>query len=464
MNCTDTSSNLFDVAIIGGGAAGVLVAIHLLSDPDSPLRIAIIERGDDLARGAAYSTQLPEHLLNVTAERMSAFDDAPDHFVRYLHGKSPDQTVAKLAGTFAPRLEYGRYLRATLEALPRFASLHRLRDEVVDVVRGSDQLLQLKSGGALRARQVVLAIGNDPRGMPLPADRIIGEPVILEAWDFPAIRRISADADVAIIGSGLSMVDAAVSLAQNRHRGRITVLSRHGLMPLPHAVRGTQDGGVDHLMSLTVRQRMRALRRDAAQRLRSGQPWQWTMDRLRDHGQALWRSMAEGEQRRFLRHAVRFWDIHRHRIAPQVASQLEALGQSGQLDVHAGRLLSISGDAAASSVDFLPRHAAQPRRLTVHCVINATGVETHIGRMRSGLVAALRRRGYLSPGPHGIGMATDDSGAVIGQDGRPSPDLYVLGAMRIGELWESIAIPELRVQAQALAKRLRRRGAGSALT
>jgi len=35
--------------------------------------------------------------------------------------------------------------------------------------------------------------------------------------------------------------------------------------------------------------------------------------------------------------------------------------------------------------------------------------------------------------------------------GRADPRLHVLGSLRVGSLWESLAIPELRQQAQQIA-------------
>ena len=44
--------------------------------------------------------------------------------------------------------------------------------------------------------------------------------------------------------------------------------------------------------------------------------------------------------------------------------------------------------------------------------------------------------------------------AVIGRDGRPSDVLYTLGSTMRGVLWEVIAVPEIRVQAERLARLL----------
>ncbi|MGA3218569.1 MAG: FAD/NAD(P)-binding protein [Acidimicrobiales bacterium] len=73
-----------DVAIIGGGASGTLVAAHILREASSPYHIALIERSGRMGEGIAYSTGSECHLLNVPARYMSAFEDDPEHFVRWL--------------------------------------------------------------------------------------------------------------------------------------------------------------------------------------------------------------------------------------------------------------------------------------------------------------------------------------------------------------------------------------------
>jgi uncharacterized NAD(P)/FAD-binding protein YdhS len=446
----------FDVAIIGGGASGVLVAIHLLHATTSgPLRIAIVEPGAGLGRGVAYSTQYPEHLLNVIASRMSAFDDDPGHFVRFLSAMEGEADAAAdgsgIERRFARRMDFGRYLQATLQAAPRAGGLHWIADEAVGLASDDGHAIALKSGGSLHARDVVLAIGNDARAIPLPAGSVQGDPRIVAAWDYAAVRGIGRDADACIIGSGLSMVDAVMSMAERGHRGRIVVLSRHGLVPLPHAVPGKQQGNADDLLPLGMRARLRIMRQRAREAQRNGVPWQWTMDALRHHGQALWRHSSAIEQRRFLRHAARFWDIHRHRIAPQVAARLEQLRSSGQLDVRAGHLSSIVGEAGTTRVRLRQRGTARIEEIRVDCVINATGIETTLARSRRPLLAAMQASGIVQAGPHGLGIATDANGAAIDQRGEVRPGLRAIGALRIGELWESIAIPELRTQAARIA-------------
>ena len=55
------------VIIIGGGASGVLLALHLLRGRGRRFQATIIERREALGAGIAYATNHPDHLLNVRA-------------------------------------------------------------------------------------------------------------------------------------------------------------------------------------------------------------------------------------------------------------------------------------------------------------------------------------------------------------------------------------------------------------
>lgn len=93
------------VAIVGGGAAGLLAAVYLRrSEPEAQIRL--IDASSRPGTGAAYGTDDPAHLLNVPAQRMSAWPDDPDHLCRWL-----EERAVIAAEGFAPRLAYGRYLR-----------------------------------------------------------------------------------------------------------------------------------------------------------------------------------------------------------------------------------------------------------------------------------------------------------------------------------------------------------------
>jgi len=177
------------------------------------------------------------------------------------------------------------------------------------------------------------------------------------------------------------------------------------------------------------------------------------MERIRPLGQSLWRSLSTADQRRFLRHVVRLWDVHRHRIAPQVHACITELQTRGQLQQHRGRLDAVMPIGACARLVMRQRDG-RDLSLDVDRIINATGVEMRAQTMRNPLLLELLGSGHAQAGPHGIGLRTDRDGALLDAQGRPQPRLMAIGSLRIGCLWESIAVPELRVQAETAARQL----------
>lgn len=452
--------DIFDVAIIGGGASGVLTAIHLAKAANAPLRIAIIESRAELGKGVAYSTTCPEHRLNVVAGRMSAFEADPDHFLRYLNRyRGAESLQFPFSGScyFASRETYGRYLSQTLDdsLVTPGCSLVILRDEVVRIASGETSQIELASGSRLTAATVVLAIGNFLREFAL-GDPVTEEThVVKTPWDQGALSHIAPDETVLVLGGGLSMVDAVIELAARGHSATIHILSRHGLRPLPHAVPGQVKGiDLDALLAQSVRGRTRMLRAHARLAQANGAPWQWVMDTIRPHSEALWVSLDAAEQRRFLRLISRFWDVHRHRIAPQIAAQLSVLETQGRVRYHAGHVRDLQAVGSGWQVGFRPKARDGIESLVVDHVLNCTGLQTNIERIASPLIRDLVSQGAIRPGPHHLGLDTDSDGRIRDHAGRANDRFFALGTLRIGQAWESVAVPELRKQAQTIAAQI----------
>ena len=123
------------VVIAGGGASGTLTAAALVRASEDT-RVVILEPREDLGRGVAYSTDCPEHLLNVPAASLSAFSDRPDDFVRWLRasGLGPFDTRA-----FVARSLYGSYLNDIAAQMSVYAGsrwLHLRRTATSAVPQG----------------------------------------------------------------------------------------------------------------------------------------------------------------------------------------------------------------------------------------------------------------------------------------------------------------------------------------
>lgn len=442
------------VAIIGGGAAGVLAAVHLRrSTPDA--QITLIDASGSPGTGAAYRTTDPTHLLNVPAQRMSAWPDDPDHFCRWL-----DERAVTVADSFAPRLAYGRYLREQLAA----ADTRIETAEVVGLVPGAPARLTLNDGRSVSADAVVLAAGRPEGGMPESLERAFAPvlaagtdgKVVVDPWAPGALTALGArrPASVLVIGSGLTGVDVALHLIA---RGAtVTLLSRNGALPRRFHATG-EPTGLPHIDGLaahvTLEQLRTALAADLVHARVAGVDWRQVIDAVRPRTTRLWRSLGWQDQRRFLREDLRQWEILRHRMPPTIADATYAAIDSGQLILEAGEVADVSLYGSGVQLVVTTRDRSVRRR--GDAVVVATGTSwDRRSLQRSPLWADLLANNIASLHPSGVGVRLDAAGYLIDAAGRTVPDIICLGLIRQGEEWETSAIPEIRAQAAAVAELL----------
>jgi uncharacterized NAD(P)/FAD-binding protein YdhS len=160
------------------------------------------------------------------------------------------------------------------------------------------------------------------------------------------------------------------------------------------------------------------------------------------------------QRKRFLRHLRPWWDIHRHRMAPEVARRIdEAIGR-GALSVLAGRFQGIEAIGHGLTIRYSPRGKQGHEHLTVDHVVNCSGPSSDYGAIEQKLVRSLLNRGAIRPDALSLGLDVDSSLRLIGQDGAVQQRLYGLGPVTKGRFWECTAVPEIRRQAEELAERL----------
>jgi uncharacterized NAD(P)/FAD-binding protein YdhS len=402
---------------------------------------------------------------------MSALPDQPDHFLNWAKRRN-----LPIGGhTFALRALYGEYLHDLLERAARNAAPHvsitRINDEVVDIrppKPDGRHIVVLKGGNSLEADQIVLALGNFAPADPPIEDMTFykSSRYVRDPWRADALATIDADEPVLIIGTGLTMIDVVLELRDGGHQAPIHAVSRRGLLPQPHrsptrppAYRfSEQDVEAWEKSALGL---LRQVRRELKVAETTGDDWREAINALRPVTQKLWRSLDHAEQRRFLRHLRPFWEVHRHRAASESALAIQSMIDIGRLVIHCGRICSLSPRGETVEVAIRPRGSARLDRIGVGHVINATGPETDLSRIRDPLIASLRARGLIRPDALGLGLDANDDGAVIMVSGEAHPAISVTGPLRRGQLWESTAVPELRVEAASLAGRLLARRATS---
>lgn len=424
------------VAIVGGGASGTLQALHLLRAGVEG--IVLIERAHQPGRGVAYSTRRPEHLLNVPARRMSAYPDDPDHFLRWFAGHGGG------AEDFAPRMLYGDYLTQALDE--ESGRIEIVRDEAVGTDEGG---LRLAGGGSVRADTIVLAPGNFKPATPRGIDPdVLGALWVDDPWDGEFVSDFGRGDTIFLLGTGLTAVDAILTLDAAGFPGRIVAVSRRGLAPRGHGAREPTVAPAGPLPSACIP----LLRRIRARSEEIG--WRGAVHELRTITQDIWRSAPDAERRRFLRHLRPWWDVHRHKIAPAIFDRIEALQQAGKLVVGAAKLVSAEAAGDHALVKVRARGSESVETFRAARILNCTGPETDIVRSGEPLLTDLLDAGRLRQDPHRIGIDVDRDCRVLDSGGTASESLYAIGPVTRGTFWESVAVPDIRVQAQRVAERV----------
>lgn len=453
-----------DVLIVGGGLSGTMLAVQLLRLPGQR-QVLVIEPRAELGRGEAYSAVELGHTLNGNAARMSVDPDNADDLTEWLTdyigaGGWPEanQQSVPISELFPPRVIFGAYAQQRLaEAKSLSAStVEHIRAEVVDLqVDDTATLLTLDNGQQLRGAHAVLATGMFPAARTPQTESSGLNAAAVDPWDVKTMTRLDPQSTVLIIGSGLTMVDAVVSLEQAGHRGPIEIFSRHGL--LPH-VRRQPPGWVDFLAEdrnlRSPRQLVREVRRQCRIARGQGIDWQAPLDTVRAHIGRLWSQASEREKRQFVRHVRPWWESHHHRSPPLSAQLVARLHEEGRLRIQAASFKGLVVSDSGVTIDVRRRGEHVVTQVSGAALINSSGIEYDWRRVAKPLPQQLLKRGLITPGPLALGVAAAVSGAVVDAQGQVSRRLFAMGPPLRGMWWESTAVTDVAIQAKALAARL----------
>ena len=451
-----------DVAIIGAGFSGTMAAIHLLRQTEDRITVALVERTSQFARGLAYRTRDATHRLNVPAAKIGAFPDDVGGFYRWLQSRPDRLRAVGVHGlhpnAFVPRMLFGEYLEDLLaEAETVTARLQKISAEAVDLVPLLNGSFCVEFSGApsLIADQVVLALGNFPPGDPSLKNRAFhqSDRYLIDPWSDESRAKLSEPGEVMVLGSGLTALDLLWSLSHSKSSGTIHVLSRRGLFPRPHLPVEPYPAFIDpyHLPS-SVRTLCRLIRQEIEHANKQGKDWRAVIDSIRPFSQSIWKALSRDDRRRFLRHLKAFWEPHRHRVAPEVLAIKESLETRGRLCCYRGRVIAIEERPNQLEITFC--QAGENRTLRVNYIINCTGPECNYHKLKDPLVVQLFARGLIVPDSLFLGLDVGTGGAILNLLGERVRNLYTLGSPQKGILFETTAVPELRVQAKDLAFRI----------
>jgi uncharacterized NAD(P)/FAD-binding protein YdhS len=465
---TSDNRSAIDILIVGGGLSGTMLAVQLLRLP-AQRRIVIIEPRSELGRGEAYSATEPGHTLNGNAARMSVEPDNPDDLTQWLReyiaaGGWPESSQQHVpeAELFPPRGIFGLYVQqrlaeARVVGAQYGSTVEHVRSEVVDLQSDASGVrLTLTDGRSLVGLFGVLATGMFAAARTPQLEASAFNTTCVDPWDVAGMEQLDPQGRVLIVGAGLTMVDAVVSLEQAGHRGPIDVFSRHGL--LPH-VRRQPPAWPDFLGAdpniRSTRQLFRALREQCALAIARGIDWQAPLDTVRVHIPRLWSQATDRQRRQFVRHVRPWWESHHHRSPPPSAQLLARLIEEGRLQIHAASFQGVeSADAGQVNIRIRRRGESKTEIVSGEALVNSSGIQYDWRRVDRPLPRQLLARGLIQPGPLALGIAAEPDGAVVDASGNVFSQLFALGPPLRGLWWESTAVTDVALQAKALAVRL----------
>ena len=368
---------------------------------------------------------------------MSAIAGEPDHFAKRFAAEGGDPRG------FAQRRYFGRYLGELLDEAVESGCTYLVNSSAIRA-QWTDGCwsLEFGDGSVLEAAAIALAIGNqEPEA--LRAFQGTGRQFIANPWGAEAraaVEELAATSgDALLVGTGLTMVDLVLSLDAAGHRGEIVALSRRGQAPRGHAdfePAPVEAHEVPHANLVAI---WRWLRRRSAK-----VGWRAAVDSLRPHSHFLWQSLDANGQRRFLRHARPWWDVHRHRIAPEVAATVARLVGEERLRIMAGRVVAATETPDSIEVALRRRGADLPQPMSFAYAFNCTGPLHSIERTRDPLLRSILDTHQAKPDQLGIGLKVDEKS-------RAGERLWALGPLTKGRYWEIIAVPDIREQAAIVA-------------
>lgn len=452
------------ISIIGGGVSGALVLINILKYfPDAPLKIKWIEKSEEFGIGTAYSTDKDYHLLNVPANVMGLFHDYANDFFEWQLKKG----FSYSEHDYIPRKIYADYIRENLFNYLKkntALSIELIQAECIDITIDIDKEsynLLLHNNKTMHTDTVILATGNFLPSHPglVNMDYTSHPDYFRNPWDNNIHLKLRRTDDVLIIGNGLTMVDKILDLYHQIHKGKIYSISRNGYLPFTHYPCSRHQKYPDYSNELLEASAnsidlFAIIRKHIDTGIKSGIDWRVVVDTIRPSLPDIWDRLPLKEKKRFLRHLGSLWTVVRHRIPVICADIIHLLKDKKQLHILGGRINEISPIDNGFTITYTDKKTLLPNELRINKIINCSGPQIAPDSSDSILIKNLFNKGWLGKDELGIGFNVLPDGRLLDKENNIMPEFYTIGNGLKGVLFESTAIPEIRLQAYQLAKKI----------
>ncbi|WP_428423628.1 FAD/NAD(P)-binding protein [Pararhizobium sp.] len=438
------SDQPLQIAIVGRGFSGLMMAIALLKSVNQPFRLRMFDPRPIISGGQALATAHSTEILNSRARDLSVSTGEPKDFTRWLQANAPfrEAVTAAIPGfgqIFVPKATFSDYVYQRFsEALAQRTDVTvQMSNEGITHIRRNDNgqfTLSIADGGERIYNTVVLATGY---GLKPPLE------TTEQDMDALLLERPEARRHVIVMGNGLRAVDQVLQLRGGGFTGHITILSRRGFLPQPHTRMPADAVFPTQPMPSQLRNIVRFVRDACAEAEENGWSWQAAMNGLRKRARTLWASLPPSEKRQFNRHLRAIYDSHRNRLPADVHARLEREFASGLTELKRGTTLKRTSDG------LLVRWAGQSAEshFAADEVIDCRCLSPDL---KDPVVVELLEAGLAATDELDLGLAVNPSGELLTPKGRPA-GLFAVGPLGLGSLPDIDLVPEIVTQTYAAA-------------
>ena len=470
------------VAIIGGGASAVSVLAHLTLGATD--RVTTLSH-QSFGPGRAYGELEESALLNRPTYKMSVSNHDPVSFVTWLDEKHPRENRE-----YVPRRVYGDYLADYARAIKLDAAFEysQISCDVVDVVpagSGYKVCFEDNNGGrsSLDADKVVLALGaivpGDPYGLN-GSEGYFADVYPISKWlDYSA-----GAGEVAILGSGLSGVDAALAATGASSTTHVTLYSRRGVAPdvrspifnirpdssLVAYIQEHSDSGfkIAHLQQLMkslcakhdidskrLADAIELLRREPESRFADMNDAPHSVDAAvqgcildlaQNYITPAWALMDKECRKEFLDSYHTVFQSFANPLPPETGRAIGRLCRTGRLSFRAGL-------ESVTRTDGHWKLTCNGGSQVADIVVNSTKTTTgQLAPEANTLIQNMIRRGMVAENSSGGFEINPETNRVISSDGGELLGMFAIGECTVESLYYISAMTKIRNRAQAIAR------------
>jgi len=434
------------LAIIGNGYSAAVCIYHLIKSGFPSQNITVFGQGT-LGHGQAYGTLNTDFRLNVRAEIMRIDPDYPDDFPSWAKANLDDPDAHNAAGSFYRRSDFARYMTAKMTTVTKTNPIHHRKANVKAIAFDGQWLVSCDDGQSV-FDLMILATGNPSPALKFDLDPKLAPFVTTNPWQDDWMDQMKPNADLAIIGGGLTAMDAIACLDAQQHQGKITIISPKGLLPPPQ-LDWAEMPELDWPAPTSALEMYRFMATTMGKGDWLDRTTQDCFENLRKGVTPAWRGLPKDEKRKLLRHFGWLWQLLRYRASPQTVRSQHRLLKAHQLSLIKGRVTSITPPSS-------DQPSSKPLRLTLssgddlevdHAII-ATGAG------QDPLIKAMGKNQTLKLEAQQV--MVDETLHLINSSGQAYPSGFALGPPTVFSRGDVVGATTIASEAKLIAETIAR--------